>query len=528
MIKKMMKKFLSTKNSPFQNEPEQKVFHQQFNGDLQIIEQKLKQAFGNTADLIIENIQFGQKQGLLVYLNTLTDWQVISSKILLPLTEAANQQEQVFTESDWVDFGQETFSGAEHTFIKEEQKIIDDIINGQAVILIEGFISVLSIKVLSFENRGIEEPTTQTIVRGPKEGFIENIQVNLSLIRKKIKNPALRFEAFTVGSETSTSVYLAYMDGIINKKILQEIRKRLNDIQTNAIFDSGMLEEYLVDKTFTPFPLLYNTERPDTIASHLITGKFAIIVDGSPFVLTAPTTFSDFLSVSEDYYQPFLMGSFIRMIRYLSFLIALLLPSFYVAVITFHHEMIPTQLLISIITQREGIPFPAVIEALLMEITFEVLREAGIRMPRAVGGTISIVGGLVIGQAAVEAGIVSNIMVIVVALTAISSFVAPVYSFAVSTRILRFGYIILASILGLYGVFLGMIFLVAHLTSLRSFSVPYLSPIAPFKLQDHGDIFVRVPAWASKKRPSYLQTEKPSKQPDYNTPTPPKKRGGAS
>ena len=490
--------------------------------------QRLQENFGDTSDLLVEEIHIGNQNGLLCCLTSMTDRQKINGAILTPLTEANTHNEQILGEATWEEFCKEIFSATKHHFIQYEHEILDDILNGNALIFINHLQKVFSIEVQKVEKRAIEEPSTQTIVRGPKEGFVEDVETNISLIRKKIKNRNLRFESHTIGSETATKVYLAYVDGVTNKKILQEIRHRLDKLDTNALFDSGVLEELLEDKTLTPFPLLYNTERPDIVAAHLLTGKFALIIDGTPFVLSAPTTFSDFVSMSEDYYQPFLMGSFMRIIRYFAFLIALLLPSLYVAIITYHHEMIPTQLLISIISQREGIPFPAVIEALIMEITFEILREAGIRMPRAVGGTISIVGGLVIGQAAVEAGIVSNIMVIVVALTAISSFVAPIYTFAIATRLLRFVFVILAAILGLYGVFLGMIFLVAHLASLRSFSVPYLAPIAPFSLQDHGDIFIRLPSWAMKKRPSFLRTENPNKQPNSKSPSPPKKEEGGT
>ncbi|MCT8139434.1 spore germination protein [Anaerobacillus sp. CMMVII] len=496
-----------------------------FSGNSETNKIRLKEVFGETADLVLEDIQIGQRDGLLCYLTTLTDWQVVTNKVLLPITESASRREKITSESKWLDFATETFSGSQHTFRQSQQKVIEDIINGHAILFLDSMDQTLSIKVQKIEQRAIEEPSTQTIVRGPKEGFNENIETNLSLIRRKIKNPGLRFDSYTIGKETATQVYLAYIHGIINKQILDEIQTRLADVDTNALLDSGVLEEFLEDKTLTPFPLMYNTERPDTIAAHLLSGKFALFVDGTPFVLTAPAVFTDFVSMSEDYYQKYLMGTFIRWIRYFSFLLALLLPAFYVSIISYHHEMIPTQLLISIISQREGIPFPAVIEALIMEITFEILREAGIRMPRAVGGTISIVGGLVIGQAAVEAGIVSNIMVIIVALTAIASFVSPIYSFAISTRLLRFLYIIIGALFGLYGVFLGMIVLVAHLTSLRSFSVPYLAPVAPFSLQDQGDIFIRLPAWALKKRPSYLKTESPIKQPNAKSPTPPDERG---
>ena len=227
------------------------------------------------------------------------------------------------------------------------------------------------------------------------------------------------------------------------------------------------------------FPFLLNTERPDSACANLLEGKVIIIVDGSPFALISPVVFTDFFQSSEDYYQPFVMGSFIRFIRYISFMIALILPSLYVAISTFHHELMPTQLLISIQAQREGVPFPAVVGVLVMELTFEVLREAGVRMPRAVGQTVSIVGALVIGQAAVEAGLVSNVLVIVVAFTAIASFVSPIYNFSISTRLLRFVIFFAAPFFGLYGVLVFLVLMVIHLISLRSFGVALFSACCP-------------------------------------------------
>ncbi|WNF38693.1 spore germination protein [Bacillaceae bacterium IKA-2] len=371
MFKKRSKKDLSKDSSPLKDLlPKQKNTLKPFSENLHEIKQRIEEIFGDTADLMIEDIQIGQRKGILCYLTTMTDWQAVTSKVLDPILNTAVKKDNITSESEWKNFGRETFSGSQHSFIEFELQTIENIINGYACIFIEGMKLILSIQIQATGKRAIEEPSTQTVVRGPKDGFIEDIETNISLIRKKIKNPALRFQSYTIGKETSTRVYLAYVDGIINLKILEEIRKRIGDVKTNALFDSGILEEFVEDKSFTPFPLVYNSERPDVVAAHLISGKFALFVDGSPFILTAPTIFSDFLSMSEDYYQPFLMGSFIRLIRYFSFLLALLLPSLYVAVSTFHYEMIPTQLLISIISQREGIPFPAVIEALMMESRF--------------------------------------------------------------------------------------------------------------------------------------------------------------
>lgn len=481
----------------------------------------LNKVFGSSADFYSEPIQFGLHQGTLSYLTSMTDPHAISTKILLPLTEL-NLEDIEINEKERLDsLCKRTFSGTRYSIFDNQSDVVRSILSGGAILYIEGASQAISISIGLAKTRSIEEPSTQTIIRGPKDGFIEDIGINMSLIRRRIKNPALRFEQFIHGTETNTTIMLVYIDGIVNDKMLQELKQRINHIDTNAVLDSGNIEELITDNAFSPFPLIFSAERPDAIASQLVSGKVAIMVDGSPFVLALPATFADFFKVTEDYYQPFMMSTFIRLVRYLAFGLALLLPGAYVAVITYHHEIIPTPLLIGIVSQREGIPFPAVVEVMIMEITFEILREAGVRMPRAVGSTVSIVGGLVIGQAAVEAGIISNIMVIIVALTAISSFVSPIYSFSVSTRLLRFSFIIIGAFLGLYGIILGLLALIGHLVSLRSFGTPYMAPIAPLQLADQKDTLIRLPLWMMKRRPSYLQSPLPVQQPNVEKPQPP-------
>ncbi|WP_078554111.1 spore germination protein [Bacillus alkalicellulosilyticus] len=496
------------------------------NKDAKQFQAWITQTLGNSFDFYHETVQVGSTNGYLYYLTTMTNTEVITEKITQPLSSISSNN-QSMTLSEWKTLCHKIFGGTQHHFVATKNEVVTLLMKGYLVIHLDGMNEVIVIKIRSTDLRSIEEPSTQTIIRGPKEGFIENLDTNINLVRRRIKNPKLRFEEHVVGSETSTGVALGYLEGVANSKIVEEVRKRITDIQTNAIFESANIEEFITDKTLTPFPLLYNTERPDTIAAHILSGKVAIFVDGSPFVLSAPTVLNDFIATSEDYYLPYLMGTFLRLLRYLAFFISLLLPAFYVGIITYHHEMIPTDLIISIISQREGVPFPALVEAILMEIAFEILREAGIRMPRAVGGTISIVGGLVIGQAAVEAGLVSNIMVIVVSLTAISSFVSPIYSFSIAARLLRFVFIILAGIFGFYGILLGLIMMVAHLASLRSFGIAYLSPYAPFFLHDHEDTMVRVPIWMMRQRPKSFRTEEANKQPNAKSPSPPSQEAGS-
>lgn len=495
--------------------------------DLDQNQLELEQIFGKTMDLQLKQIYIGDQKGIICYLQSMTDQKLISEKIMQPLLTASIQNPQILSKNCLDDFSKSVFNGLVYSFTQTFHQAVGHILSGYAVLIVEGVSEALAIQIEGIENRAISEASTQTILRGPKDSFTESLSTNISLIRRRIKNANLRFEEYTIGKDTQTSVSIAYIEGVANDKIIQEVRSRISRIQISAIFDSGSIEELIEDKTYTPFPLIYNTERPETIASHLTSGKIAIFVDGSPFVLSIPVVFTNFFAVSEDYFQPFLMSSFIRILRYISFLIALLFPSIFLSLITYHSELIPTPLLVSIASQRENAPFPSIVELLLIDFTFEILREAGTRIPRAVGPTVSIVGALVIGQAAVEAGIISNMMVIVVAITAISSFVLPIYSFANATRLLRFGLTILGGVLGYYGVFLGLCVIFAHLVSLRSFGVPYMAPIAPFIIEDQKDVLIRLPIYGMKRRPRFMNTESPVNQPEVVSPAPPQK-GGAS
>jgi spore germination protein KA len=487
--------------------------------------QVINDIFGASIDFASIQIKFANKAGQLYYLKSMVDAKELNERILKNLTDL-NQTGRVFiTDDDLETVREEFFSGLSFHYTNEYQQLVWDLLNGFAVLIVDRHEKALSFAIDNTEFRQISEPSTQTIIRGPKDGFTESVSTNISLIRRRIKNPKLHFEELIVGTDSRTKISIGYLEGVVNEGILQEARTRLQSIKLSAILDSGNIEEAITDSTFTPFPLTFNTERPDVVAGGILEGKIGIIVDGSPFVLIIPAVLTDFFQSSEDYYQPFLMSSFIRMIRYISFMVALILPSLYVAVTTYHHELLPTDLLISIQSQREGVPFPAVIEILIMELTFEILREAGVRMPRAVGQTVSIVGALVIGQAAVEAGLVSNVLVIVVAFTAIASFVSPIYNFSISTRLLRFLLIFAAALAGLYGILLFLILMVAHLVSLRSFGVPYLTPVSPLIIEDQQDVFVRFPIWSNKTRPTYLKTEQDIKMNEIRKPAPPNKEG---
>ncbi|HBG16703.1 MAG TPA: spore germination protein, partial [Firmicutes bacterium] len=317
----------------------------------------------------------------------------------------------------------------------------------------------------------ITEPDTEQTIKGPREGFTENIRTNTAMLRRKIADPGLKFEQMKIGERTGTTVSIAYVKGIVNEKLVEEVRRRLKRINTDMVLDANYLSEFISDAPFSPFPTVAFTERPDVTAAKLLEGRVAIFVDGTPVVNTAPTLFIESFQNPDDYNFHFLFATMIRWIRYLAFFLGILLPAFFVALTTYHQELIPTPLLISMAAAMEGVPFPIVIEVVAMGAVFEILREAGVRLARPIGQTISIVGALVIGQATVAAGLVAAPTVIVIALTAIASFVVPTQQEI--GIILRLGLTFLAGILGAYGILVGLLLTLIHLTSLRSFGVPY-------------------------------------------------------
>lgn len=386
-------------------------------------------------------------------------------------------------------------------------EVIEDLLSGELVILIDGHKEFLSIDAYSPDGRSIEEPTSQSIVRGPKEGFTEKLGINVALIRKRIRDKKLKAESLTIGSRTKTKVTLMYIEDLAKQEIIDEIRRRLNAIQIDGILESGYIEELIKDDRRSIFPTFLNSEKPDSVCGCLLEGKVAIFVDGTPFVLTAPALFVEFFQASEDYYHQFHVATLVRMVRYVAFFLSIFVPAIYIVLATFHQEMIPTPLLISMLAEREGVPLPPTIEVIAMEVVFEILREAGLRMPRVIGPAISIVGALVLGEAAVEAGLVSAMIVIIVSITAIAGFVIPNYSMGNAARILRFISIIFSSIFGIMGIYLCAIALLLGLCRLKTIGVPYMSPFAPKAKTATKDTILRFPLWKGMARPEGISTD---------------------
>ncbi|MBP1967624.1 spore germination protein [Paenibacillus aceris] len=473
--------------------------------DLQTNISMMQEALGGSPDIIIRMVDMQVIQDhfslALIYIDGLVQSESIHKHLIEPLLNVQATEKISEQYCGIHEILQQTITVGELIEATNDSEVLNAVLEGCTAIFIDGFDEAFIASTTGWEKRAIDEPQTQTVIRGPKESFTEDIRTNISLLRRKIKSPDLRFENMKIGRYTRTEVILTYIDGIVNEKVLAEARRRLLLIDTDSILESAYIEEFIEDKGYTPFPTLMNTERPDAAAAGLLEGQIVIIVDGTPFALIAPVTFYKFLQSSEDYYQRYDIASFVRLIRYASFFISMLLPSLYIAITTFHQEMLPTTLLITLAAQREGVPFPALVEAFLMEITFEVLREAGVRMPRVVGPAISIVGALVLGQAAVQAGLVSAAMVIVVSFTAISNFVTPAINLAVAARLIRFMLMLLAGVLGLFGILFGCMVILIHVCSIRSFGIPYMAPIAPFIASNVKDIFIRLPWRNLIKRP---------------------------
>ncbi|WP_410768499.1 spore germination protein [Fontibacillus sp. BL9] len=378
------------------------------------------------------------------------------------------------------------------------------VLDAGALLMIDGDERMMTFSISSYPTRSIEEAPNESVIRGPREAFIEDLEINLTLLRRRIKNKNFKTEAIILGSETKTDMVLTYIEGICKPELVKEMKRRLSYIEIDSVLGSSYVEEAIEDNPYSPFPQVQYTERPDVVAAALLEGRIALLVDGTPMTIIAPVTLPMLLQAAEDYYQRFVAATWIRWIRYFFVINSLLLPSLYIAITTFHPEMIPSQFLRTIAASREIVPFPALLEAFIMELAFEALREASVRIPKSIGQAVSIIGALIIGTAAVEAGIVSAAMVIIVSLTGIASFIIPHFDLGLSFRLLRFPIMFLASMFGLYGISCGLIIIYIHLINLESFGVPYMSPLAPLVTADLNDTLVRAPWYSMIKRPKQL------------------------
>ncbi|MDQ0900276.1 MULTISPECIES: spore germination protein [unclassified Paenibacillus] len=460
------------------------------------------------SDLLIRQFTISKEQYpcALVSIDGLVDIAMINEQLLSPMLHSFDRP--VSSSSDLLNIlKQQILTAYELNTVELLDDALMAILSGDTLLLINNLAQCIIISSCGWKTRSIEEPQTESIIRGPRAGFTEDIRTNTALLRRRIKETNLVFDTYQIGQRSRREVVVTYIADIVHPDLVKEVTRRIKSIDIDDIEGSGYLEQWITDSFLSPFPLIMNTERPDRVSGALLQGRVAILVDGDPFVLILPITFASSLQSPEDYYQHWLISTLTRVLRLISAFIATFLPAIYIALLEFHHGMIPSKLAFSIAGAREGVPFPAVVEAFAMEFTLELLREAGLRLPKPIGQTIGIVGGLVIGESAVAAGIVNPVMVIVVAVTAISSFSLPSYSFAISLRVMRFSIMLAAAFLGLYGIILGYIMINIHLVNLKSFGIPYSTPFAPLLIRDWKDLILRSPLLFVTKRPNIMQTK---------------------
>lgn len=463
-------------------------------GNLEETVEKIKTIVGESDDIIQRNFKIGKEiPATLFFVDGLSDSDNIEEEVIRPLLHFVDIADLRDEESFLTTIMEEVVTFSEVTKQTSLEKAILPFLSGETILVIEGIKTLLLFETRYFNQRSITEPESEVVVRGPRDGFIETLHTNIVMIRRRIREPNLTVQFGTLGRRGKNDFALLYIRGVANEEHIKEIRYRIACIDNDQVPETGTLEQFIEDNVLSVFPQVLRTERPDKTVAALMSGQVVILQDGSPFSLMAPVTFHMLFRSQEDYYDRWQISSLIRILRYLAAFIAVFLPALYIAMVSYHQGMIPTLLAISIAGSREGVPFPAFVEAIIMEVTIELLREAGVRLPRAIGQTIGIVGGLVIGDAAVRAGIVSPIMVIVVALTAIASFAIPAYNVSIALRILRFAMMLMAAAFGLYGIVILYIFINIHLVGLQSFGVYYTSPFAPYRFKEWKDLIFRLP-----------------------------------
>lgn len=535
MFKKWVQKILTSgmERSNSKDERQWEIQPKPLSYSLQENLQSLKQTFAQCADITFREFNINAKEPIkatLIYFQEITDAKKISEHMLEPMMHEVSGTEDDGQPIDqriihYVRSRLSTAAGVGTT--QDMSEVTKGVLDSKVALLVDGTSTALLMDAHGGRSRTISEPDSEPVVRGPKDGFVESLDTNIMLLRRRIRTSLFKIETLEIGDLTRTQIAVCYIQGITNDSIVEEVKLRLRRIKMDGILASGYIEEMIQDESISNFPLIFSTERPDRVAGCLLEGRVAILVDNTPVSLVVPCTFSIMLQASEDYYANAEFSTFIRILRFIGLNFALMLPALTVAVFSFHQELIPLPLLATVAGARQELPLPIFVEILAMEITFELLREAGVRLPKTVGQAISTVGGIVIGQTAVNAGFVSPLSVIVVALTAISSFTIPNYTAGTSIRILRFFLLFCATALGIVGIMFALMLILFHLNSLRSFGVPYLSPFAPYSPRDFKDTIVRAPWWAMLTRPRLVNNGTVRQAPNQG-PQKPDQEGGDS
>lgn len=461
-------------------------------------------------DIVIKQFNvLGKYRAFIVYIDGMADRTTINDFILRPLMKSKGIYQKEDYELDYI--LENVIESNQTKKVNISADVINEILSGDTGLYIDGWDFYIFSETKGYEKRNVEGPKVEGLVRGPQEGFNENLRTNITLLRKIIKNNNFISETLTIGRQTRTICSICYINGIVNPAIVKEVKRRINSIDIDALQSSGELEQLIEDSPVSIVPTILSTERPDKASKALLEGKAAIIVDGTPFALVVPITAADLFHSPEDSYLRWQYGTLLRIVRIYAVIVATLLPGLYIAATNFHQEMIPTEILIAISKARENVPFPTIIEILLMESSFELIREAGIRVPGALGNTIGIVGAIILGQAAVQADIISPVIIIIISITGLGSFAIPDFSFSLGLRLVRILFIAAGYFLGFYGITIMVIALASLTVDMKSFGVPFMSIYVP-KVYKNNDKIFRYPIWQQEFRPDQLNSLNRRKQ----------------
>lgn len=483
------------------------------NGDLNGNIDLLRAGVGKQSPIVVKHFYIGMDEPLeaaIIYINGITNKDIIDRDILNPLMihigENLNGKENIG------DYLCKRYISMSNTLVESDfNVVVDHLKRGKTAVLINGALEVIIADTTGGVQRAMLEPMNETAAKGPRDGFVENLEVNLSLIRRKVKDNKLIIESFYLGRRLQSDVAMVYIEDIVDKQVLEELKKRIEAIDVDAVLSSGKLEQYIEDYAYTLFPQAYSTERPDRAIANMLEGRIILLVEGTPMVLLYPAVFMQFFQAVEDYTQRTVVSSFVRLLRILAAVIVVTLPSIYLTLIKFNVELIPIKFVTPIVQSRVGIALTPFLEILAMELVVEFLREGGLRLPTKIAQTLSLVGGIIIGDTAIRSKMVSPTTLLIVGITVITTFLIPNYDMSLSIRLLRFPMLILANLMGVFGIAVGWFLILTHLSSLDSLGVPYFE----FHKSDMKDTFIRAPLWKMNKRPEAIPNGDPIRQTDY-------------
>ncbi|MFD1707510.1 spore germination protein [Siminovitchia sediminis] len=505
-IEKLMKN-IKRKNTQRQQQKVSNMEWQPFSTDINENEKALKQHLGTSEDVVFNKFTIYLQNGdalnaMLVTIDGLVDVEAKRNNILKPLIEHPLQGKP----NDDLKQLRERISVKESTVEDNLLKAVYQVLKAQALLILDGFNKGLLISIEGFEVRSIEEPVTEQAVRGAREGFIESTGVNISLLRRRISHPSLRFETMEIGKYSQTGVTIAYIKDIVDSELVQRVKQRLDEIIVDSIDSSGDIEQLIEDHPYSIFPTIGNTERADKAAALLMEGRVFLLVDGSPVSLYVPSLFLESFQNVEDYNSRPYYSSFIRLMRFFAFIISISLPALYITALNFNKALIPSDMIVPLIQARETVPFPLAMEVIMMILMFEVVREAGVRLPKQIGSALSIVGALILGDVSVSAGLVGAPTIVIVSISYISAFV--ITPIADVTALLRIGLFAASSLFGSYGLCIASLALLTHMVSLTSLGVPFMAPFSPTHFQDWKDGFIRLPTKLLKQRPKSIPNQR--------------------